>query len=200
MILTMTTILCVDDNPDLVELMESLLTMIGYEVRTAPGGKECLALLEAEGLHPDLILLDIMMEPMDGWETLLHIRGRPEYRDIPIAMLTGKQPTMKEAREYGPLINDYLMKPYHPDQLGVNIKEILSRAYHVHKVVSLAKDLGCDNSLLSEYQRLAITIGVLNRLKPIINTVEHFEDDFLEQQEKRLAEITEQITKAGVQV
>ena len=134
----MTTILCVDDNADLVELLSELLKMMGYEVRTAPGGDECLRMINGERFHPDLILLDIMMEPMDGWETLGHIRENPVSRDIPVVMLTGKYPTMSEAETYGPMIDDYLMKPYHPtrstNSSGVSwrVRDMYTRSSKMH--------------------------------------------------------------------
>lgn len=175
----MTTIFCVDDNPDLVELLAELLKMTGYEVRTAPGGAECLRMLEDNGFHPDLILLDIMMEPVDGWETLRSIRDNPRTRDIPVAMLTGKHPTMREAGLYGPMIDDYLMKPYYPRQIDEVIRHILARADHVREVIQKARDHGVEGQVLSDYQRLASTVEVLKKLKEIIGTIEPFHDDLI---------------------
>jgi CheY-like chemotaxis protein len=196
----MTTILCVDDNADLVELLSELLEMMGYEVRTAPGGDECLRMLNGERYPPDLILLDIMMVPMDGWETLGHIRENPVSRDIPVVMLTGKYPTMSEAETYGPMIDDYLMKPYHPHQIDELIRRILTRKGHVHEVVENAREHGIGEELRGEYQRLASTIVVWRRFSEIISGTEHFNDDLLRKAEGRFNEIIEQFRCAGVQV
>lgn len=195
----MTTIFCVDDNPDLVELLAELLKMTGYEVRTAPGGAECLRMLEDKGFHPDLILLDIMMEPVDGWETLRSIRDNPKTRDIPVAMLTGKHPTMSEAGLYGPMIDDYLMKPYYPRQIDEVIRHILVRADHVREVIHKARDHGVEGQVLSDYQRLASTVEVLKKFKEIIGTIEPFHDDLISNAEDRFAKIREQFAKSGVQ-
>ena len=196
----MTTILCVDDNAELVELLSALLKMMGYEVWTAPGGAECLRMLNDEGLLPDLIFLDIMMEPMDGWETLQHIRELPGSREIPVVMLTGKYPTMSEAETYGPLIDDYLMKPYRPHQVDELIRHILTRTGHVREVVQKAREHGIDEGLRGEYQRLSSTVEVLKRFREIISGTEHFNDDLLVTAEGRLTEIKEQFVRAGVLV
>jgi two-component system, OmpR family, response regulator len=196
----MTLILCVDDNAELVELLSELLKMVGYETRTAPGGEECLRILNENGFHPDLILLDIMMEPMDGWETLQHIRGQTRSRDIPVVMLTGKYPTMTEAETYGPLIDNYLMKPYHPHQVDELIRHILTRTGHLREVIQNAREHGIDEGLCGEYMRLVPTVEVMKRFREIISGTEHFNDDLLVKAESRLANIQEQFLGAGVQV
>ncbi len=196
----MTTILCVDDNPDLVELLSELLTIMGYVARTAPGGEECLRMLNEEGFHPDLILLDIMMEPMDGWETLLHIREHTGSRDIPVVMLTGKYPTMSEVETYGSMIDDYLMKPYHPHQIDELIRHILSRAEHEREVIRKARECGFDEGLLEEYRHLAAVVEVLKRFREIIGSTEHFNDGVLVKAESRFSVIQGQFATAGVQV
>ena len=149
---------------------------------------------------PDLILLDTMMEPMDGWDTLLHIRGIPGSRDIPVVMLTGKDPTMSEAETYGPMMDDYLMKPYLPRQFETDIRQVLARADHLHTVIRIARDCGVDNQVVSDFQRFASTVWVLKKLKEIISPFEIFNDDVLAKEEGRFTGIKEQITRAGVQV
>ena len=71
----MDTVLIVDDDPAIREIFTVYLEMEGYRILAAAGGMECLDLLKTQ--KPDLILLDMMMEPMDGWETLLAIRSQP---------------------------------------------------------------------------------------------------------------------------
>ena len=105
----MRTILLVDDNDSLIELFSLFFQGEGWTVLTAPGGRECLDLLGHES--PDLILLDIMMVPMDGWETLQRIKENPGWAKIPVAMLTGKALSQKEFDTYGLLFEHYLMKP-----------------------------------------------------------------------------------------
>ncbi len=86
----MYTILVVDDSPFIVDVFVTMLERGGYRTVAAHGGEECLEILKT--VTPDLILLDIMMEPMDGWETLEKIKENPATKDIPVLMLTAKQP------------------------------------------------------------------------------------------------------------
>ncbi|KUL00043.1 MAG: Response regulator receiver protein, partial [Methanoculleus marisnigri] len=105
----MYTILAVDDSPMIVDVFVTMLERGGYRPITAFSGEECLEVLNAT--PPDLVLLDIMMEPMDGWETLGRIKTNPATRDIPVLMLTAKPLTPEEANEYGAYIEDYILKP-----------------------------------------------------------------------------------------
>jgi len=105
----MTTILLVDDNDDLRRIFTLFLKAKGYSVSAAASGRECLALLT--GLRPDLILLDIMMPEMDGWEVLCAIKTSPETRNLPVVMCSGKVPTPEEIEDYGRDIEEYLVKP-----------------------------------------------------------------------------------------
>ena len=91
----------------------------------AYGGEECLGILKT--VTPDLILLDIMMEPMDGWETLEKIKENPVTKDIPVLMLTAKQLTPTEAEEYGIFIEDYVLKPITHRELYDAIEHVLGR-------------------------------------------------------------------------
>jgi len=111
----MTTILIVDDNPDIRELFTTFLNIAGFSTMAVGGGAECIELLKTT--RPDLILLDIMMEPMDGWQTLKFIKSQPESRDIPVFMVTGKAITETEQQMYNGDYKIYLMKPVTPQRL-----------------------------------------------------------------------------------
>jgi len=119
----MTMILIVDDNPDIRDLFTTFLTLAGFATLSAPGGEECLGLLKKN--HPDLILLDIMMEPMDGWQTLTLIKNQPDSKDIPVMMVTGKAITDSEKQKYSGQFKIYLMKPVTPRQLMEAVEGIL---------------------------------------------------------------------------
>ena len=106
------TILVVDDSPFIVDVFVTMLERGGYRSVAAYGGEECLDILKT--VTPDLILLDIMMEPMDGWETLEKIKENPSTKEIPVLMLTAKQLTPTEAEEYGIFIEDYVPQAHHP--------------------------------------------------------------------------------------
>jgi CheY-like chemotaxis protein len=82
----MTKIMLVDDEPDVVFLIKKILVKAGYEVEEVYTGKDCLGRVEKE--KPDLILLDIMMPGLDGWEVSKTLKSKKETKDIPIVMLT----------------------------------------------------------------------------------------------------------------
>jgi len=119
----MTTILIVDDNPDIRELFSTFLNIAGFSTMAVGGGAECIELLKTT--RPDLILLDIMMEPMDGWQTLKLIKSQPENRDIPVFMVTGKAITETEQQMYNGDFKIYLMKPVTPQRLKDAVDGIL---------------------------------------------------------------------------
>lgn len=84
----MSTIMVIDDSPFIVDIFVTMLERGGYAVYSANSGPEGIDLLKT--VTPDLILLDIMMEPMDGWETLVAIKQNFSTKDIPVMMLTAK--------------------------------------------------------------------------------------------------------------
>ncbi len=117
-------ILVVDDEPAFVRLVNQTLTHKGYEVLTAGDGQEALRLVFAN--KPDLVLLDVVMPKMDGWQTCSRIR---EVTDVPIVMLTGKQKSEADivrGLDYG--ADDYLIKPVGSRELVARVRAILRRA------------------------------------------------------------------------
>jgi two-component system KDP operon response regulator KdpE len=117
-------VLVVDDEPAFVNLVEQVLTQKGYEVFTATDGQEALRLLFAH--KPDLVILDVMMPKLDGWQTCSRIR---EISDVPILMLTGKKKSKADivrGLDYG--ADDYLIKPVESRELVARVRAILRRA------------------------------------------------------------------------
>lgn len=117
----MTTLLLVDDNQTLVDLFAEGLTRQGFEVTIAYSGPECLEILKTK--QPDIILLDIMMPGMDGWETVQNIRELPDCRKIPVLMVTAKALLAEEQLAYGDLIDGFLLKPFTLADLAVRIRD-----------------------------------------------------------------------------
>lgn len=124
-VLSMSTILIVDDDPDIVSIFEIFLTSDGHTTITASDGEMCLEKLQK--IHPDLILLDLIMQPMDGWATLTTIKSNPETGSIPVIMISGKQMEERECEKYGSLFYDYLMKPIRRAQLCEAVRSALNR-------------------------------------------------------------------------
>lgn len=117
-------ILAVDDERHIVRLIQVNLERAGYDVATAFDGPEALKKVEAE--KPDLVVLDVMMPKMDGFEVLKRLQANPETRDIPIIMLTAKAQDVDVFRGWASGVSAYLTKPFNPLELITFIKRIFS--------------------------------------------------------------------------
>lgn len=118
----MSTILIVDDDPHLRELSGIFLQREGFTVSEAAHGREALALLET--CKVDLVILDIMMPQMDGWEMCRQLRTR---HDLPVLMLTAKGETSQKLKGFQVGADDYLVKPFEPLELVARVKALLKR-------------------------------------------------------------------------
>jgi two-component system, OmpR family, KDP operon response regulator KdpE len=116
-------ILVVDDEPSVVRLVRATLQASGYAVATASRGEEALSLLEDE--RPDLIVLDVMMPGMDGLETLRRIRATSQ---VPVIMLTARAGDADKLRGLQGGADDYISKPFNPDELAARVAAVLRRA------------------------------------------------------------------------
>ena len=161
-----TTVLIVDDSPYIVDGLVALLKRKGFNPVASHGGEEALSILKT--LKPDLILLDIMMEPMDGWETLEKIKANPLSRDIPVLMFSAKKITLEEAQEHCLSIEDFVSKPVNPAQLLDAINRIFERRKAVKTEALLAKDAGVDPSLIEEFAALRKSIEVDKNLLAVL--------------------------------
>ena len=170
----MYTILIVDDSPMIVDVFVAMLERGGYRPIAAYSGTECLEVLE--DVRPDLILLDIMMEPMDGWETLENIKSNPVTTNIPVMMLTAKQLTPDEAQEYGAYIEDYIMKPTTHRQLYDAIEYVLKRQEKINADIKEARSKGADAQIIEEYERLSKSADVSKRLLKILESTYNLND------------------------
>jgi CheY-like chemotaxis protein len=118
-------ILIVDDDSIHLEMVETVLSN-DYEVSTAKSGKDALGLFY-QGLVPNLILLDLIMPDMDGWNTYSRIKAISGLHDIPIAFFTSSNDPkdIQHAREMGAV--DYIKKPYDKDDLLRRVGKILKK-------------------------------------------------------------------------
>jgi len=117
------TILVVDDEPPIVRLVQLKLESAQMTVLTARSGAEALTLLENEPI--DLVVLDVTMPGMDGFETLRHIRAQS---NMPVLMLTARTLDMDKLRGLTSGADDYVTKPFNPDELAARITGILRRS------------------------------------------------------------------------
>lgn len=121
----MPKILLVDDDPKAVKLMGYILHKEGYEIAPALSGKEALELLSREKI--DLVILDIMMPEMDGYEVCHRIRANPATAKIPVIMLTAKAMPEDRIAGYEAGADHYITKPVLPQELVATVKALLAR-------------------------------------------------------------------------
>jgi DNA-binding response OmpR family regulator len=118
----MPKILAVDDELNILELVKLYLTREGYQVETASTGKEALAKFAA--VNPDLVILDLMLPDMDGFEICRQIRAKSR---VPILMLTARKEDVDKIVGLEMGADDYLTKPFNPRELVARIRAILRR-------------------------------------------------------------------------
>lgn len=116
-------ILVVDDEPPIVRLVKTKLQLDGFAVVTAGRGEEALPIVEND--RPDLVILDLMMPGMDGFETLRHIRERSR---VPVIFLTARAGDVDKLRGLQSGADDYITKPFNPDELVARVTAVLRRA------------------------------------------------------------------------
>ncbi len=116
-------ILVIDDETDVLEVLRLVLSRSGYEVAASPSGMEGLARAQAD--RPDLILLDIMMQRMDGWEVLRALKSDAETRDIPVVILSARVEPKDKIRGLQEGAVDYVTKPFAVREILEKVSVIL---------------------------------------------------------------------------
>ena len=121
----MAKIVIAEDEPDIRDLVAFTLRFAGYEVVTANNGEEAVQTASRE--FPDLILLDVRMPRMTGYDACRVMKADPELKDIPIVFLSakGQESEVKTGMDVG--AEDYLLKPFAPDQLTDRVRAILAK-------------------------------------------------------------------------
>jgi len=122
----MNRILVIDDDVNINELIKVNLELNGYEVITAPDGIKGYALAQQES--PSLVVLDVMMPEVDGYTVAKRIRENPATKDVPILMLTAMGMLQDKAKGFAIGVDDYLVKPFEPDELVMRVRALLKRA------------------------------------------------------------------------
>ncbi len=119
-------VLIIDDDPETIKFLSVFLKRLGYEPVGAKDGMTALKI--AHERHPDLIILDVMMPGMDGYEVARSLRRHPETAMIPILMFTAKTQVEDKLTGYDAGVDIYLTKPVHPVELQANIKALLAKS------------------------------------------------------------------------
>ena len=149
-------VLVIDDNALIVETLRALL-MRDYEVSTALSGRQALTLL-AEGLRPDLILLDVMMPNMDGYEVCVTLKRSIELQDIPVIFVTARTDPGSESRALDAGGADFVTKPVNADVLRARIK------VHLQIAVAQQKLAGAERKLKQALSNVQLAEGRLRML------------------------------------
>lgn len=117
-------ILCIEDEQEMIDLIRIILEKRGFEVKGALGGEEGLRL--ARESKPDLILLDLMMPEIDGWEVYRQLKSDEKLKDVPVIVVTAKsQGIDKVLGLYIAKVDDYITKPFGPSELVESINKVL---------------------------------------------------------------------------
>ncbi|MDQ3006932.1 MAG: response regulator [Chloroflexota bacterium] len=121
----MAKILIAEDERDIRDLVAFTLRFAGHEVSAAANGEEAVEL--ATKVNPDLILMDVRMPRMTGYEACKVMKANPDLKDIPVVFLTarGQETEIQQGLEAG--AEEYLLKPFAPDQLTTRVKAILAK-------------------------------------------------------------------------
>lgn len=144
----MAKILVVDDDPHIRELVSVFLEREGFQTYEAIDGMD--ALRKIEEVKMDMVILDIMMPNMDGWELCYELR---KYYDIPLLMLTAKGETSQKVKGFQLGTDDYLVKPFDPLELVVRVKALLKRYQ-----ITVSQSIQVGNVLLNR-KTFEVTIG-----------------------------------------
>ncbi len=134
-------ILVVDDRPDNLELLSTILTSQGYEVEESDRGK--LAIEAAKAGSPDIILLDISMPEIDGFEVCQRLRSDPKTKDIPIIFISALKEATNKTQAFAFGGNDYITKPF-------QIEEVIARVKNQLKIQRLQTELKAQNARLKK--------------------------------------------------
>ncbi len=117
-------VVCIEDEPEMIDLVRLILGRRGFHVTGANGGLEGLEIVERE--RPDLVLLDLMMPDMDGWEVYQRIKSDEKLREIPVVVVTAKAQSIdKVLGLHIAKVDDYITKPFGPQELLESVEKIL---------------------------------------------------------------------------
>jgi len=119
-------VVCIEDEPEMITLIKAILGRKGYEVTGAENGREGLEVIGR--MKPDLILLDLMMPGMDGWEVYQKLKANEATQNIPVIVVTAKAQSIdKMLGLHIAKVDDYIAKPFSPQELVESIEKVLAK-------------------------------------------------------------------------
>src|SRR5689334_6851750 len=163
-------LLIIDDEPNFLRALEGCLRAEGFDITTARSGSD--ALVKVAQMLPDLVLTDVRMPGMSGYELIHHLRDSPRTALLPIVLLTGQTETVDRIEGFRAGVDGYVIKPFIPDELVAIIKSIISRVErthaHIARLLGRAKADGNsfhDERLTETENRIAASVsrGLTNK-------------------------------------
>ncbi len=116
----------IEDEPEMIDLVRLILSRRGFEIKGANGGRNGLALVQQE--LPDLVLLDLMMPDMDGWDVYQQMKASEATQTIPVIVITAKAQSIdKVLGLHIAKVDDYISKPFSPQELVDSVEKVLAR-------------------------------------------------------------------------
>jgi len=117
-------VVCIEDEPEMIELIKLILRRRNFELIGAVGGREGLSTVRK--VKPDLVLLDLMMPDMDGWEVYQQMKADEDLNDIPVIVVTAKAQSIdKVLGLHIAKVDDYVTKPFGPQELLASVRKVL---------------------------------------------------------------------------
>ncbi|MDX1665512.1 MAG: response regulator [Candidatus Promineifilaceae bacterium] len=122
-------VVCIEDEQEMIELIRLILSRQRIDVVGAIGGAEGLE--KVAELKPDLVLLDLMMPQMDGWEVYQKMKAKPETRNIPVIVVTAKAQSIDRVLGlHIARVDDYITKPFGPQELLESVQRVIAKHRH----------------------------------------------------------------------
>jgi class 3 adenylate cyclase/CheY-like chemotaxis protein len=182
------SILAVDDTPENLDIVKAILAP-EYAVRVAINGETALKI--AKSRHPDLILLDIMMPEMDGYEVCRRLKADPVTSTIPIIFVTAMDQTMDETKGFELGAADYILKPFSPPILYSRVKTHLALKHHMDAMRVANENMEAANKLVTEKNRMleSLSTQLSKYLSPQV-----YESIFSGKQEVKVASRRKKLT------
>ena len=116
----------IEDEPEMIDLVRLILNRRGYEIIGANGGREGLDIVRAQ--TPDLVLLDLMMPDMDGWDVYQQMKADEHTQNIPVIVVTAKAQSIdKVLGLHIAKVDDYISKPFSPQELVDSVEKVISK-------------------------------------------------------------------------
>ena len=121
-------VVCIEDDPEMIELIRLILSRRSVQVHGAAGGEKGLEMVREK--HPDLVLLDLMMPDMDGWEVYQQMKSDESIRNIPVIVVTAKAQSIdKVLGLHIAKVDDYIAKPFSPQELLDSVEKVLGKKH-----------------------------------------------------------------------